>query len=84
MNIVFSPLAEKQFYKLDKTIQRQIEKYVLELKKLQNPRDRGRALVGNYAGLWRYRVGDYRLICEIVDEKIIITVLRIGHRKEVY
>lgn len=51
MNIVFSPLAEKQFYKLNKTVQKQIKKYVLSLKELENPRDRGRALVGNYAGL---------------------------------
>ena len=51
---------------------------------LDNPHMSGKALVGNYAGLWRYRVGDYRLICEIHDEKIFVTVLRIAHRKEVY
>ncbi len=84
MNIEFSPLAEKQFLKLDKQIQRQIQKFVLQLKKLENPRSRGKALVGNLSHLWRYRVADYRLICDIQDEKILVTVLRIGHRKEIY
>ncbi|WP_288302974.1 type II toxin-antitoxin system RelE/ParE family toxin [uncultured Treponema sp.] len=84
MNIEFSPLAEKQFLKLDKQIQRQIQKFVLQLKNLENPRSRGKALVGNLSHLWRYRVADYRLICNIQDEKILVTILRIGHRKEIY
>lgn len=84
MNIEFSPLAEKQFLKLDKQIQRQIQKFVLQLKNLENPRSRGKALVGNLSHLWRYRVADYRLICDIHDEKILVTILHIGHRKEIY
>lgn len=84
MNIEFSPLAEKQFLKLDKQIQRQIQKFVLQLKNLENPRSRGKALVGNLSHLWRYRVADYKLICDIQDEKILVTILRIGHRKEIY
>ena len=84
MNIEFSPLAEKQLLKLDKQIQRQIQKFVLQLKNLENPRSRGKALVGNLSHLWRYRVADYRLICDIQDEKILVTILRIGHRKEIY
>lgn len=84
MNIEFSPLAEKQFLKLDKQIQRQIQKFVLQLKNLENPRSRGKALVGNLSHLWRYRVAGYRLICDIQDEKILVTILRIGHRKEIY
>lgn len=84
MNIEFSPLAEKQFLKLDKQIQRKIQKFVLQLKNLENPRSRGKALVGNLSHLWRYRVADYRLICDIQDEKILVTILRIGHRKEIY
>jgi mRNA interferase RelE/StbE len=39
---------------------------------------------GNHAGLWRYRIGDYRVLCEIQDEKIVVLVLAIGHRREVY
>ena len=84
MNIEFSPLAEKQFLKLDKQIQRQIQKFVLQLKNLENPRSRGKALVGNLSHLWRYRVADYRLICDNQKEKILVTILRIAHRKEIY
>ena len=84
MKIEFTSIAKKQLSKLDKPIQKQIRKYLDEVALLENPRQRGKGLVGNYAGLWRYRVGDYRLVCEIIDEKIIVTVLRISHRKEVY
>lgn len=51
---------------------------------LDNPRSRGKALVNNLKGLWRYRVGDWRIICDIVDEEIIINVLELGHRREIY
>lgn len=49
-----------------------------------NPRQWGRALQDEKRGLWRYRVGDYRLICDIQDQKITILVLELGHRKEAY
>lgn len=84
MKVEYSMTALKEFSKLDKPIQKQIKKYMCEVSKLENPRSRGKALVGNFVGLWRYRIGDYRLICEIKDDKIIITVLHIAHRKEVY
>ncbi|MDE5797586.1 MAG: type II toxin-antitoxin system RelE/ParE family toxin [Treponemataceae bacterium] len=45
---------------------------------------RHKPLVGDKAGLWRYRVGDYRIICDIQDDKILVTILRIAHRREVY
>jgi len=49
-----------------------------------NPRLYGKGLVANLNGQWRYRIGDYRIIAEISDEKITILVLTIGHRKEIY
>ncbi|MFZ4792437.1 MAG: type II toxin-antitoxin system RelE family toxin [Candidatus Competibacteraceae bacterium] len=49
-----------------------------------NPRQTGKALTGNYAGLWRYRVGDYRLICRIEDARLVVLVVKIGHRSKVY
>ena len=49
-----------------------------------NPRLQGKALTGKYSGLWRYRVGDYRLICNIEDNTVTILVLALGHRKDVY
>ena len=84
MKIVFSESAEKQFLKLDTAIQKQIKKFLVKLVSLDNPRSRGKALVGDFAELWRYRVGDYRLVCDIQDENVLITVVRIGHRKDVY
>ena len=49
-----------------------------------DPRQWGKALQGEKRGLWRYRVGDYRLICDIHDERITILILELGHRKDVY
>ena len=84
MTVSFLPSAEKQFLKLDKTIQRRIQKYILELQELRDPRVRGKALVGNLEGLWRYRVGDYRIVCKIMDQQLVIFVVEIGHRREIY
>lgn len=50
----------------------------------ENPRQHGKSLVGDKSGQWRYRIGDYRLICEIHDEEITILVLEAGHRREIY
>ena len=77
MTVEYSPEAEVQFLKLEKPAQRQIRKYLEEVSKMSNPQ-------GNLSSLWRYRTGDWRIICEIQDTKILITVLRIGNRKKVY
>ena len=84
MTVEYSLEAEVQFLKLEKPVQRQIRKYLEEVSKMSNPRARGKALKGNLSSLWRYRTGDWRIICEIQDTKILITVLRIGNRKKVY
>lgn len=84
MRVVFTDNAEKQFLKLDKPIQKQIQKFILKLQNLENPRERGKSLVGNLIGFWRYRVGDYRILCRIIDQELIISVVEIGHRKEIY
>ena len=55
-----------------------------EVALLENPHSRGKAMVENMRGLWRYRVGDYRIICEIFEEDILISVIKIGHRRDVY
>ena len=49
-----------------------------------DPRRHGKSLVANRRGQWRYRVGDYRLISEIQDDKVIILILNVGHRREIY
>jgi mRNA interferase RelE/StbE len=77
--------AEKQIKKLDRTAQAAILLFLKErLQPAENPRQWGKPLHGEKGGLWRYRVGDYRLICDIQDEKITVLVLRVGHRKDVY
>ena len=84
MRIQYTETARKQLKKLDKTMQKRILDYMDEVALLENPRSRGKALVENMRGLWRYRVGDYRVICEIQESRIIISVLKIGHRKNIY
>jgi mRNA interferase RelE/StbE len=77
--------AEKQIKKLDRVAQTSILRFLRErLKPADNPRQWGKPLQGDRGGLWRYRVGDYRLICEIQDKKITLLVLQVGHRKDVY
>ena len=50
----------------------------------ENPRIKGKPLTGDLKGLWRYRVGDYRILAEIQDDKIVILILDIGHRSKIY
>jgi mRNA interferase RelE/StbE len=77
--------AERQIKKLDRSAQALIVRFLRErLKPAASPRQLGKPLRGDKGGLWRYRVGDYRLICEIQDEKTTVLVLEVGHRKDVY
>jgi len=77
--------AEKQIKKLDGSAQKSIVRFLRErLKSVENPRQWGKPLHGDKKGLWRYRVGDYRLICDIQDEKITVLILEVAHRKDVY
>ena len=84
-NVVFTEGAKKQLKKLDRHIASLIIGWIEKnLQNCQNPRIHGKGLTSNRSGQWRYRIGDYRLICEIQDENIIILVLEIGHRKNIY
>ena len=77
--------AEKQIQKLNRAAQESIVRFLRERIRLaENPRQWGKPLDGDKVGLWRYRVGDYRLICDIKDPEITILVLELGHRKDVY
>jgi len=78
----FTPAAEKQLSKLDRLIQRRILAFLEELVQ-GDPRSSGRALRGDIRA-WRYRVGDYRLICDLADHQLVVYVIRVGHRREVY
>jgi mRNA interferase RelE/StbE len=77
--------AERQIQKLDRKAQESILRFLRErLAQADNPRQWGKPLHGEKRGLWRYRVGDYRLICDIQDERITVLVLTVGHRRDVY
>ncbi|MGP8251613.1 MAG: type II toxin-antitoxin system RelE family toxin [Terracidiphilus sp.] len=84
--IELSVEADRQLDKLDAQIARRILKFLNDrVAPLDNPRSIGEALHGSRLGeFWKYRVGDYRLICSIEDKLVLILVLRIGHRREVY
>lgn len=83
--VEYSPKAIKSLRKLDKYTRNLIYAWIdKNLVDCENPGVHGKGLVENKSGQWRYRVGDYRLICEIKDEEIIILVLEIGHRREIY
>lgn len=84
--IEFDPAAEKELAKLGTPAARRILKFLVErVSALEDPRSVGEALKGAKLGeLWKYRVGDYRIIADIQDGLVRILVVRIGHRREVY
>lgn len=83
--VKFNNVAEKQLIKLDKPIQRRIADYFEErIENCKNPKHFGEPLKANKSGLWRYRVGDYRIICEIRETELVVLALAIRHRREVY
>lgn len=77
--------ALKELSKMDKYAKLLIDKWIdKHLKDTTDPRQHGKALTGNKQGLWRYRVGDYRIVAQIIDDKVIILVITIKHRRNVY
>jgi len=84
MTVKLTEKVTKELTKLDKQVTRAIIAYLKKIEKLEDPRSRGKELTGPLAGLWRYRVADYRLIRHINDADSIILVLNIGHRKNIY
>jgi mRNA interferase RelE/StbE len=82
--IEISEKAFRALRKMDKQTARRIRNELSEIAKLEDPRSRGKALTGNLAGVWRYRVGDYRILCDIEDGRLVILVVEVAHRREVY
>lgn len=82
--IEVSEKAVRSMRKMDKQTARRIRNELAEIAELEDPRSRGKALVANLAGLWRYRVGDYRIVCDIEDDVLVILVIDVAHRREVY
>ncbi len=80
-----TPRFDREFKKLDRYTQRMlkawIEKHLIDC---TDPRQTGKGLVANRSGQWRYRIGDYRMICLIEDDRLVILALSIGHRRDIY
>lgn len=83
--VLFTKKILKQLQKIDglhrEIIMNWIKKNLLDC---TNPRIHGKALTGDFSGVWRYRVGDYRILAEIRDDEIVIILMETGHRKETY
>ena len=84
--IEFDPEAVKDLKKLDGSIQARLLGFLRQrVTPLENPRDLGEALTGATLGsYWKYRVGDWRIICDIQDRRLIVRVLRLGNRRDIY
>ena len=79
------PRFDKEFKKLDKYTQQMIKSWIgKNLQNCENPRAHGKGLTANKSGQWRYRIGDYRLLCLIQDQELIILALTVGHRRDIY
>jgi mRNA interferase RelE/StbE len=83
--VEFDAEAAEEFKSLDRSVQRRLQDYIRDrIARAEDPRAFGRPLRGDKVGLWRYRVGNYRMICSIEEKAATVLVLRIGHRREVY
>ena len=83
--VEYSKTAKKQIKKLDQYTKVMLVNWITKnLVGCENPREHGKALKGNLKNQWRYRVGDYRILCDIEDDKLIILVVTVGHRREIY
>ena len=83
--VEFQRSAAKQLRELDRPIQRRFLNYFrARVLAADDPRKLGKALSGDKGGLWRYRIGDYRAICKLEDDRLIVLVLEVGHRQAVY
>lgn len=83
--VEFDRDAAKEFRKLGEPARRTILRYLRErIATAGDPRRFGKALAGEFAGLWRYRIGDHRLIVSFEEDRLVVLVLRVGHRRKVY
>ncbi|MEI4429049.1 type II toxin-antitoxin system RelE/ParE family toxin [Enterococcus faecalis] len=81
----FTPDVKKQLKKMDKYQTTLLTRWLYRnIDGTANPREHGKALSANRAGQWRYRIGNYRVIVEIEDERLVVTAIQVGHRRNVY
>jgi len=83
--VEWSEYASKELRRLSHPVQDSIIDYLdKRIATGENPRRFGKGLYGNKAGLWRYRVGNYRIVCGIEDKKLVVMIVEVGHRREIY
>lgn len=83
--IEFSETAQKQLMKMDRSVQLSLQRFLrTRLISLKNPKTLGKPLKGKFQKFWRFRVGNYRLITDIMDQRLIIQIIQVGHRREIY
>ena len=84
-DVEYSKTAMNTIKKMDSSTSKLIRTWIEKnLINTENPRIKGKALTGDFKGLWSYRIGDYRILAEIQDDKIVILILDIGHRSKIY
>ncbi|MDU5542453.1 type II toxin-antitoxin system RelE/ParE family toxin [Varibaculum cambriense] len=82
--IKFDKGVERTLGKIDKPTAKRIVRKLRQIAELDNPRQLGKPLTGNLSGLWRYRVGDWRIICYLEDAELVVLVIGVDHRRQVY
>lgn len=83
--VEYSKMAQKQLKKLDNYTKVMLMNWITKnLVDCDNPRNHGKALKGNLKDQWRYRVGNYRILCDIEEDRLVILVINVGHRKDIY
>lgn len=83
--VEYDPRAIRDLRKLDRSVRQEIVDYMDDrIAAADNPRSFGKPLRGGKFGLWRFRVRDYRIICEIQEKRLVVLVIAIGHRSTVY
>lgn len=84
-SLEYSKRAAKQLAKMDPVASRYVRTWMREhVDGCENPRAHGKALQGSLKGYWRYRVGEYRIICDIQDDRLVVLAVEVGHRGKVY
>lgn len=76
--------AAKTLRKLDPQTSQRLRKALAAIEALEDPRMRGKSLTGPLKGLWRYRIGDYRVVCDLQSDRLVVLVVEVGHRSDIY
>lgn len=82
--VELDPAAQRRLRKLDPQIARRLRSALRAVASLDDPRQRGKPMTANLRGYWCYRIGDYRIVCDLQDEKLVILAIDLGHRRDIY